>query len=65
MSIEHDRYIRVVAMSAERARAFAMPAAAKVVCIGQADLRRYKFGARVYLLFATVADYNAHLQVTT
>ncbi len=60
-TMERELYMRVVSTDAARARAFAMPDAAKVVCVGQADPARYKFGAREYLLFATIADYNAYL----
>lgn len=59
--MERDLFLRVVSTDAERAKAFAMPTAAKVVCVGQADPARYKFGAREYLLFATIADYNSYL----
>jgi hypothetical protein len=55
---ERDRFLRVVSMSEAGAKAFAMPDAAKVVCAGQADTGRYKFGAREYLLFETFEDYN-------
>ena len=54
-TIEHLPYLEVVAMDAERARAFGMPAAWKVECVGQADSQRYKFGARVYRLFPSPA----------
>jgi len=61
-AFEHDRCIRVVAMSAEGARAFGTRDATKVVCVGQVIGPTYRFGARVYLLFATIADYNAWLR---
>jgi hypothetical protein len=61
VKFEREPFIRVVAMSAENAKALAMPGAVKVICAGQADSSRYKFGARVYLLFATMVDYNAYL----
>lgn len=59
---EHERFLRVVAMSAKSAKAFAMPDAVKVVYAGQADAARYKFGARVYHLFQTWDDYQAYLR---
>jgi hypothetical protein len=49
-------------MDAERAKAFAMPSAVKVECVGQADIKRYKFGARVYRLFATWAAWERYQQ---
>ena len=58
-TMEHERFLRVVSMNAESAKAFAMPDAVKVVCVGQADATRYKFGSRNYLLFATWDDYQA------
>lgn len=57
---EHERFLRVVSMDADSAKAFAMPDAFKVICAGQADPNRYKFGARVYLLFQTAEDYSAY-----
>jgi hypothetical protein len=45
-------------MDAERARAFAMPDTVKIEYVRQADARRYKFGARVYRLFATWAAWE-------
>lgn len=54
-----DHCLRVVSMNEERAKAFAMPGAVRVVYAGQADPARYRFGARVYLLFQTQADYDA------
>lgn len=57
--LEHDRCLRVVAMNAERAKAFGMPDAVRVVCDGQADPTRYRFGARNYRLYRTEADYQA------
>ena len=56
-----EHFLRVVSMSVEAAKAFAMPDAVKVVRVGQADPSRYKFGASDYLLFATWADYSAWL----
>lgn len=58
-TIERERFLRVVSLNAESAKAFAMPDAVKVVCIGQADSTRYKFGSRNYLLFQTWNDYQA------
>ena len=60
--IERDRFLRVVAMDECHAKRFAMPDAVKAICAGQADPSRYKFGARVYLLFQTWADYDAYLR---
>lgn len=62
MSIERDPYLRVVSMNETSAKAFAMPNAVRAVYAGQADATRYRFGARVYLLFQTWADYNAWLR---
>jgi hypothetical protein len=59
--IEHETHVEVVTMSADDARAFAMPNAAKVVCVGQADPARYRFGARVYRLFASFEAYQRYL----
>ncbi len=61
-TIERDRCLRVVSMSEERAKAFAMPDAVRVVYAGQADSTHYRFGARVYLLFQTWDDYHAWLR---
>jgi hypothetical protein len=63
-TIERELFLRVVSMNESSARAFGMPNAVKVVCAGQADPARYRFGAREYLLFATWADYNAYLTET-
>jgi hypothetical protein len=46
-------YLEVVSMDADSARAFGMPNAVKVECVGQADATRYKFGARTYRLFSS------------
>lgn len=62
MTIERERFMRVVSMSEAEAKAFGMPDAAKVVYAGQADSKRYKFGARVYYLFPTRFDYEAWLR---
>ncbi len=59
---ERDRYLRVVSMDEAGARAFAMPDAVRAVYAGQADPARYRFGARVYLLFQTWADYDAWIK---
>lgn len=59
--IEHDPFLLVTAMNADAAKRFAMPNAFKVVCCGQAKGDRVRFGARVYKLFATAADYNRYL----
>lgn len=58
-TFEHERFLRVVSMNEASAKEFAMPGAFKAVCVGQADPERYRFGARVYLLFATKVDYKA------
>lgn len=58
--IEHMPYLEVVSMSVESAKAFAMPNAVKVECIGQADSTRYRFGARVYRLFSTWANWERY-----
>lgn len=60
--IEREHYLRVVAMSAAGAKAFAMPDAVRAICAGQADPQRYRFGARVYYLVQTWADYQTWLQ---
>lgn len=49
-------------MDAESAKAFAMPDAVKVEYAGQADAQRYKFGARVYRLFATWTAWEHYRQ---
>jgi hypothetical protein len=59
---ERDHYLRVVSTNAASARAFAMPDAFLVVYAGQADSARYRFGARVYLLFQTESDYDAWIK---
>jgi hypothetical protein len=59
-AFERDLFLRVVSTDAASAKAFAMPDAVKVVCLGQADPERHKFGARVYLLFQTWADYQTY-----
>lgn len=61
-TFKRDYFLSVVSMDEAHARAFAMPDAVKVICAGQADPTRYKFGARVYLLFQTWADYDAYLR---
>lgn len=60
--MERDRYLSVVSMNETSAKAFAMPDAVKVVCAGQADSTRYKFGSRIYFLFQTWTDYQAWLR---
>lgn len=60
--IEHEPYLEVVSIDAESAKAFAMPSAVKVEYVGQADASRYKFGARVYRLFATWVAWNHYQQ---
>lgn len=62
MSFEREHFMRVVSMDADSAKAFAMPNAVKAVYAGQADQTRYKFGARVYLLFQSWADYDAWIK---
>lgn len=62
MSLERDHYLRIVAMNEAAAREFAMPDAARAVYAGQADSTRYRFGARVYLLFQTQADHDAWIR---
>lgn len=47
LEFEHDRYLQVVAMNRAGAQAFA-GRADEPVYLGQADPKRYKFGARVY-----------------
>lgn len=61
VGIEHLPYLEVVAMDADRARAFGMPTAWKVELVGQADPDRYKFGARVYRLFASPAYWTRYV----
>lgn len=61
-SFERDHCLRIVSMDEASAKAFAMPSAVRVVYAGQADPTRYRFGARVYLLFQTWADYDAWLK---
>jgi hypothetical protein len=51
VGIEHEPFVEVVSMSEASAKEFAMPEAVKVVCVGQADPERYRFGARTYRLF--------------
>lgn len=63
--LERDRYLCVVALSEEAAKALAMPDAVKVVNAGQADPTRHRFGARVYFLFQTWDDYQAWLREKT
>lgn len=63
-TFERERFLRVVSMSEAGARAFAMPDAVKVICVGQADSTRHRFGARNYLLFQTWDDYQAYLHDT-
>ncbi|HSX21534.1 MAG TPA: hypothetical protein VLE97_02015 [Gaiellaceae bacterium] len=62
MSFERDHYLRVVSMDEASAKAFAMPDAIRAVYAGQADPTRYRFGARVYLLFQTRDDYDAWIK---
>lgn len=62
LQFERERFLRVVSMSEVSARAFAMPDAIRAICVGQADPTRYRFGARVYLLFQTWNDYNVWLR---
>lgn len=59
---ERDHYLRVVSMDEASAKALAMPDAVRAVYAGQADPTRYRFGARVYLLFQTWSDYDAWLK---
>lgn len=59
--IEHLPYIEVVSMDAESAKAFMMPDAVKVECVGQATAVKYKFGARVYRLFQTWAAWERYV----
>jgi hypothetical protein len=59
---ERDHYLRVISMDEASAKAFGMPAAVRAVYAGQADPARYRFGARVYLLFQTWADYHAWIK---
>jgi len=61
-SFDRELFMRVVAMSEDRAKAFAMPNAAKVVCHGPACTARYKRGANEYFLFATMNDYYKWLE---
>jgi hypothetical protein len=59
---KRDHFLSVVSMDEASAKAFAMPNAVKVLCSGQADPTRYRFGARVYLLFQTWTDYGTYLR---
>lgn len=61
-NFEHDHYLRVVSMDETSAKAFVMPDAVRAVYAGQADSTRYRFGARVYLLFQTWADYDVWIK---
>lgn len=67
--IEHDPYLEVVAMDADGARAFGpslgMSQVWKVDYVRQADAGRYKFGARVYRLFATPAAWVRYCTTKT
>ena len=58
--IEHLPYLEVASLSSDRAKTFAMPNAVKIECVGQADPSRYKFGTRVYRLFATWAAWERY-----
>jgi len=58
--LERDRFLTVVSMDEQSAKQFGMPDAVKAVCVGQADPQRYRFGARIYLLFQTWADYDLY-----
>ena len=61
-NFQRDHYLRVVSMDETSAKAYAMPDAVRAVYAGQADQARYRFGARVYLLFQTWAAYNAWIK---
>jgi len=60
VEFERDPFISVVSMSAEQAKDFLCPTAFKVVCIGQADPSRYRFGARRYRIFPTAQDWATY-----
>lgn len=47
VEFEHDRYLQVVAMNAHEAQKFA-GRSDKAHYLGQANPKRYKFGARIY-----------------
>ena len=60
MTIERLSHQRVISMSAQSARDFLGGSWYMTICIGQARDPKYKFGARIYLLFKTKSDYEKY-----